>query len=343
MKSKLHLLALAVATTILTACGGGGGDTQPTTTPPTATASFNTNLNGFMVQPLNTTPQASSHAAGSMEKVAFDTINEARGKCGFGYLKQDARLDQMAKNHAAWSILNNLTGHVEAAGQPGFTGVSTRDRASFVGVDSKLSVSEGIGYTFVASTEVGLSLPRGLLSAPYHAMGLLSGSTHLGVGLSTSSSANIAQLKGALVENRYIDAGGTQHPAKGSLRVYPCAGSVVAPSLSGENPSPVPTRNLATNPVGPAIYVISDLGTTVKILGITVTHVATSTTLATLSPTDSSNDPNKFLQSNTAFVFVDQPAVPESTYTYVVRGTVDGVPFTKSEQFTTDKSRPGVY
>jgi hypothetical protein len=117
-----HASAWVCALTLaLSACGGGGNDENQTSGGTATLAAA-----GVTAAPTL-----------SPEATAIQRLNTERGNCGFGTLLPNSLLDQAALNHANYNAyqasLGVLAGHVEAVGQPLFTGVTLFDRALFVG------------------------------------------------------------------------------------------------------------------------------------------------------------------------------------------------------------------
>jgi uncharacterized protein YkwD len=114
---------------------------------------------------------------------AYSYLNQLRQQVDMIPLSQNDYLQQSAMNHADYLTINNVLGHGEAQGNPGFTGVSVGDRALYAGYLSK-SVSENISYGDQSSED---SID-GLMSAIYHRFGFLNfGITAVGVGISYAS------------------------------------------------------------------------------------------------------------------------------------------------------------
>lgn len=224
-------------TALLTACGGGGGGDAALATPAAQTPQAATTV-------VNVT---ATHTPGGEEANAFSLLNKARTECGFGSLTQNPHLDRAAVSHSLFLTVNGLQyGHSEAAGLPGFTGVSPTDRA------------QAAGYSFPTSEDVAIrsSAPladgmlrttrevAGLLAAPYHSINLLDQQADLGVGFSqvrAPASVGIAETeKIALVFKLGIRAG-VNDLAPDSVYTYPCQSTAGQPvTLPNEFPSLIP-------------------------------------------------------------------------------------------------------
>ena len=341
--TKLNFLALAFAAT-LTACGGGGGGggegaaplpvpiVVAAPTPPTTV-------------PIVTSVPTPTYAVGSEEKAAFDLLNAERAHCGFGLLAQNAALDTAARGHADWLLINGYTGHYQVIGTPGFTGVTPYERAVFAGYET----AGDFAYGEVESDQNGSKLgagareSRSLLNAPYHLMFMLRG--HRGLGVSVRDKTDVASaLHSGHAVNIGMGFGKTesmQAPAPGSLRTYPCNGSVgIDREMRGENPNPVPGRNLRALPLGSSIGVVVDVGHTITISAATMTNVGSGANVVVRPAVTAANDPNpvngtSYFTSNEAFISADAPLDPLTTYQVTISGADNGVAFTRTFQFTT--------
>jgi uncharacterized protein YkwD len=107
--------AALLAALLASGCGGGGEDDAPPSAAPAISVSN------------------ASYAPGSPQRLAYDQLNAARQRCGFGLLAQSARLDLAAAAHGNYMSLNSEFGHGEVPGKPGFTGATPLDRALAAG------------------------------------------------------------------------------------------------------------------------------------------------------------------------------------------------------------------
>lgn len=73
----------------------------------------------------------------------LDEGNRMRAEVGLPPLLGDALIAKAARNHADYLKLNNVSGHGEAPGTPGFTGGSPAERCSAVGVTCNGEVAYG--------------------------------------------------------------------------------------------------------------------------------------------------------------------------------------------------------
>ena len=337
MKTKTTLIALAVSL-LLAACGGGGGgggsSTPVVTTPPVVTPPVPTPTSD-----LQTTVPALTYAAGSQEAAFVNAYNDFRSTLGLGKLAQDARLDLAAQNHVKYHALNtdlNLfatdakTGrpvfHIEDPVRPGFTGIQEVDRAAFakytggyVGESAAFSNGRGAVAAF-----------NDLVATVYHRAGLMfQFPRDIGVAIGTDS------LQSVVMEYGYQSKG--QFNAPDYFGVYP-ADKQTAVSLvtARELPSPFPeiTQDQFETKTSYPINVVSAANTTLTVSTFTVTAAGDAAPLSARILTKS-NDPNKYLEANTAYLVGNAPFKPATVYTVVFSGSVNGTVINKTWSFTT--------
>ena len=99
---------------------------------------------------------------------AIEQLNRYRTLASMTTYNTNSLLSKASLNHSKYLIRNNISGHIEANGRPGFTGVEPADRAVYVGFTTK-SVSENIS----AGTPNADASIDGLFSAIYHRFGFL--------------------------------------------------------------------------------------------------------------------------------------------------------------------------
>lgn len=363
-KTSLPLILSLMAAAALTACGGGsgGGSSTPSAdgsgsaktftytcadkTSRTSTVSLldaQSQCPSNVTSSLVTSVPALTYPAGSEELAALTLLNAQRQHCGFGLLKQNAKLDVAAKGHADWLVLNGYSGHFQSAGTPGFTGVAPEDRmtAAGYGAAGSFEHSETANTTGGAEKDKGVWAVRGLLNAPYHLMAMIRGYRDVGVAVRTSADAgDTAHTRLAInIDYAAKKDKGYQTSSAGTVRTYPCEGSTgVDYALRNESPNPVPGRNLGSSPIGSTVAIVGDAGTTLTITSASMTGPAGAVTL--LAPITSKNDPNKvsgvsYFFNNEAFITPDAPLLPSTTYQVNISGTNDGKPFSRSFGFTT--------
>ncbi|MDM0053835.1 CAP domain-containing protein [Variovorax sp. J22R115] len=344
----LGLLTVGALSLALTACGGGGGAGGSGI----GGNSGGTSLGGGgtnggqadedTASTIVTSVPASSYATGSEEAEAFEYLNAERSTCGFGKVAQNAKLDVSATGHANYLISNNRGGHYQDPSEPGYTGNSPGDRATSAGYAYSVIGDDNVDIFGRASIAgLGADSIQQLLSAPYHAASMLSGVREVGIKLLSSDTAGTTATFGPRAIAEYAIGVASdvkpQLPAKSDVLTYPCDGSTAtAYQLVGESPNPIPGRDLGANPIGQPLYVMVREGHTVAITSAVLVK-ASDNSPVTLRPTmTAANDPQQHLEGNNiAILMPDAALLPNTSYSYTVSGTNDGVPFTRSATFKT--------
>jgi uncharacterized protein YkwD len=166
--------------------------------------------------------------------------NELRAAVAAPTVRADDRVTTAAQRHAEYLAQNNALGHDEAAGLPGFSGASVRDRLAAQGY-ADANASE-VATSFSSGTE-GV---RSLWVLPYHRLGLMH--PHAVVaGWGHAETAGRAVTVGVIVYD-------FNAPAPERVRA-PAPDQRVAGTYSGEEiPEVVPAG--APRPVGYPIMVV---------------------------------------------------------------------------------------
>ncbi len=361
MKSVSIALLVGAMAVALSACGGGGGGGGSTSS--AAVTSFTATCADGTTK-TSTTSQAAAAAAcptgsaivvsvpnptyGSSENLAaFNRLNTERANCGFGLLAQNTLMDNAAAAHSAWQLANNVQTHNETSGTAGFTGVLPSDRLTSSGYTQNAAVVGGEvigGQTGTPGpsgvTGFGDISVRTLLSAPYHELGMLFPAINVGISVQFQTPTvpgNLFEVNTMEIATPSSSAG--QQLGASDVLTYPCAGTTgVNFRLTNESPSPVPGRNLATNPTGPAIAVLVKQGQTLTITSASMVNVATSAPVTLLAPVTAANDPANTLYLFGNFLGYILPSAPLATntqYQVTINGTNNGTAFTRSFTFTT--------
>jgi hypothetical protein len=284
---------------------------------------------------------APSYAQGSEELAAFNFLNAERGRCGFGLLAQNTRLDAAAKAHADYQLINGFFSHFEDSVNfpAGFTGVTMVDRYAFQGYTGLGGAVDEISALTGAADKTGFGLQgvRNLLNAPYHLKGLISGMREAGLAVRSSSDTGTSNPRVILQWNgAYTLATGPQGIAAADVLTYPCDGATgVNRQLGNESPEPVPGRDLRTNPLGTTVYIATRGGNALAVTAVTMSNARTGVTVALRDVVTATNDPQREYGGSEAYVAADAPLDPDTAYQVNVSGTNNGAAFTRTFTFTT--------
>jgi len=337
-RSFFVLLPLVAA---LAACGGGG-DSDPG---PGGPSGGDPLPPVFQSSTLVTSVPAPSYAAGSEYLSAFNLLNEQRGLCGFGLLRHSTHLDTASQGHADWLLIHGFSGHYQDPELPrGFTGVTELERISAAGYAPRFEFSSGEGIAAqLGGVPAGASKDlRALFNAPYHAMNLLRGYRDIGLAARTSADVHEPRLSNQSVtvfKPAHRSTDGPQLMSSDDVMTYPCEGATgVDPTLYGETPSPVPDRNLRTQPLGSSVMIMARPGRDLVITSATMTRLSDGSAVVMRTPTTQGNDPNRLLGGNEAFVSADAAMQANTSYQAVITGSNNGKPFTRTFTFTTGTS-----
>lgn len=323
LKTMNHkLLAAAFLSALLAACGGGGGgssdnDPDAGTQPPPSSGHVDDS------PPQTSIPTPSYTSAYRLE--AFQRFNEIRQAAGLGLLRQNAQLDVAAQGHSDYLSLNDLTGHYQNPAHNGFTGATVWDRAQAAGYAQFATASE------VQSTDTsnpgGASHINGLISTPYHRMGMLNYRyDEVGVGHNSEFPSNMTIKMG-------------RNPGQGApdrlFVIWPINGaSGVRRAGSPESPNPIPENN--GSPYG---YTVSIQTHELKQLSVTsfTLEDANGNIVNTklLHHTTDTNLANTFLARYFAALIGRSPLLANTTYSARFTGSVDGQAISHTWSFTT--------
>lgn len=322
-------LAALASSFLLAACGGGGGSSPSTsqpqpqpgpTAPPTA---------GSVVD----TPKQTSVPAGTYTNAArlqaFNRFNEVRQIAGLGLLRQQAQLDVAAQGHSDYIARNAAQGHDQNPAMPGFTGADPWARAQAVGYTAEITEVQGITpHTSPAAAHID-----GLMSTPYHRMGMLNYRwDEVGVGISPTSPVASSLSVFKLGSN----------PGQGApdrlFVIWPINGATAVRRVGdAETPNPIPENNGA--PYGYTVSLQTHELRQLSVASFTLTdaagnlvntkllHHTTDTTLSQL-----------FGARYFAALIGRSPLQPNTTYTARFIGAVDGQPVAHTWSFATGAS-----
>ncbi|MDB5779023.1 MAG: Allergen V5/Tpx family protein [Polaromonas sp.] len=294
---------------------------------------------------------APSYAAGSEELAAYLLLNAERSRCGFGLLAASAPLDAAARAHADYQIINSQYTHQEIVSQfpDGFTGADPVARVRAQGYTDLGAVSDEIAM-FMSSNPAQSKLGfgekgiRGLLNAPYHLSGLMSGFRDVGVAVRSNDDTGRGQRAVFVQVNAaHTASAGPQLPGSTDVQTYPCEGSTgLNRQLTDETPNPVPGRDLVASPLGSTVYIAVRPGNRLTITSAAMTQAASGQAVMLRKPITSENDPYAASCQQTGcflphqgYVVPEAPLLANTAYTVMLGGTNNGVAFSRSFTFST--------
>jgi hypothetical protein len=261
------------------------------------------------------------------QQSAYAQINALRGQCGFGLLAYNTNLQTAAQNSVSF-VANNYAAHPDAyshtenSAYPGYTGAQPADRDVYAGFSASYAAELLDAQVAGATTPFQTAVSNWLVS-PYHLAGLMYGYESFGFATATmpaSPSTVFVAAEGASA------SGNIQFVGSAAVATFPCSGtSIKSVPYQGEDPSPLPGRNLTTNPVGQSVYVHVLENQTLSITSMTMTGPG-GVVIPPAAILTAANDPNGYITSNNA-VFIPNTATPAGSYTVSITGTNNGTPF----------------
>ena len=333
MKRKVLIVTLStVAALVLTACGGGGNSSGGDDQPKAGTGSNTANQADGQVADTSSTLVTATPAstyANAEEKAAFARLNAERSRCGFGLLAQQAQLDVMARGHANYLLRNNAVGHYQNTSEPFSTGNAPSDRALAAGY-SYAVIRDANTDTFGANANLiagrGEKGVRNLMSAPYHAAGLLAGSLDVGISVMSSDDVGTTGTYGprsiVQINSGFQQGFKAQLPDGGAVQTYPCEGTTgTAFELRGESPNPVPGRDLSANPIGQPVVVQVREGQYLAITSASMQKKDDGAVVALLPVLTKATDTNGSLQQHQAVLMPGTSLLPNTEYVVTVAGS----------------------
>ena len=332
--------ASLLAAALLVACGGGSGSSDVGSALP-AGGSSPAGTAGAQGAGPSTTAPTPGYASGSEELAAFQFLNAERGRCGFGVLAQNTKLDAAAKAHADYQLVNNVFSHTEdAATRPaGFTGATMVERYAFQQYTNLGGAVDEISGITGSSDKNGFGVEgmRNLLNAPYHLQGLMSGMRESGVAVRSSADIGTPTPRVLLQWNgAYARDVGPQLLRPDDVLTYPCEGTTgVDRQLTNESPEPVPGRDLRASPLGTSVYIATRTGNALDLAAATMTNTRTGAPVTLRPAVTATNDPEQAYGRHEAYVAADAPLNANTPYQVTVSGTNNGVAFTRTFTFTT--------
>ena len=331
---------------LLSSCGGGDDGGAPAASAAPAQAAVPDSPNPSIVASL---PGSPSHPPGSEELAAFNLLNAERGRCGFGLLADNVPLNAAARAHADYLIINGVSSHLEDQTRypEGFTGT---DPAARVKAQGYLDAG-GVADEFALFSTSGPVLPkqglgelgvRGLLNAPYHLNGLMSGYRDVGLAVRTNADTGKgARVAVVQINAAYQASAGPQQLGSSDVQTYPCQGTTgVNRQLTNESPNPVPGRDLRASPLGTSIYIAVREGNRLTIGSAAMTLASTGQAVSLRPAVTGANDPygpcaSGCFRPHQAYVVPDAPLQADTAYSVTITGTNNGQAFSRSFTFTT--------
>ncbi len=341
LQTRFSIVSMAAASALLYACGGGVDDT------PTVSAG---------VLPIQTAAVPGSYLTAGLGD-ALDFLNRERLRCGLGVLKQNAMLDEAAKNHALYVSSRSNFGdpHWETPGEPGFTGITPTDRAQALGYAAPsgevLEVGvlpwmerDGVHGSYLTMEDFPTHAIRSDLAAPYHAMALISSAVDVGLALEGRNETVNGYQTVIMSFFATLGRGDStlgQVPNEPTVRTFPCEGTEgLQPALFGEwlPTGPLfPDRHPNTHPTGHPIYVVGEHGTQLTIDSAVITRVSNGGNVPVYEIRTQGTDTvhgSLYREPWVGFIFPDVPFVPFQSYRVRVEGKSDAKPFVKEFTFT---------
>lgn len=266
------------------------------------------------------------------QDAAFAVANHLRCLGGVSPVTRDLRIDTAALGHAAWLVTNNVDGHRQVAGTPGFTGMDagTRMRAA--------------GYPWTAwgevvsrSSPLAIEAIESLTAAIYHRIAMLGANyQHAGVGM-------VRDPQGRAVA--VVNYGATSAtPRTQRLATFPAAGQTRIPvSFDTDTESPDPAADLGVT--GYPVSIQGDPGTSLQLRRFELWRVSDGTRVTArvrgrplAGATGIEND--AWLGTNAAFLLPVSRLAAGTEYEARVEGVLDGVAQTRTWRFRTRDAAP---
>lgn len=264
----------------------------------------------------NSAPAAMPASAGGSDAVQghFERLNEVRQAMGLNALAWSDSLAAAAQGHADYQRINQLQGHGQVPGMPGFTASGYGDRARLAGFTGAL-VGEVIVGGNAQTAQDGSALMDALLTAPGHRFVLL--------GMEFTDAGT-----GALPLTTNLGQRGTPWVAPDRVLAYPHDGQTGVPTAfapASESPNPLPDVALTGMPLSVHAGMFSSFVAN----SVRLTNDRTGADVALL-PSDTLG------QRRCAFVFFPRERLETGTsYTFRVELVIAGEARTVTSTFTT--------
>ncbi len=283
-----------------------------------------------MAVPIPGTLPRSAYPRGSAERAAFELINRYRRECGFPAMLENRILDRAAWLHASYQADNHVMSDEEQAGRASFLGVTAQERAQKLGWPSDVYAGSDdmTFYKDLAFTDTGYGreVAYGLLAAAYHAPTLFYPMHLFGIAIVKSAGRRHPQIWASLQNGQIIN----RITRADEPLTFPCQGTRGLPySADDEEPAPPGTHGAFGTP----IVVMGNLADTLRLTRAELMDPA-GHRLA-LRVLDSANDPNHLMAAFAGVAYAPRPLTPNTRYTTIVDGVVNGKPFQRRFVFET--------
>ncbi len=244
-------------------------------------------------------------------------INDIRTKMGMPALNCSDTIQKAAIAHAKYQGINDLPGHQEIPGKPGFTGAHFSQRM------------DAAGYNGIPMTEVicagcgGIQAVDAFMNSVYHRTPFVS--------FYAKSYGFGRYVIGGLSQYATIDFGaGGSAPSATKRVVWPSANATGVPTTfdcTTESPNPC---DAGLTEVGSPISLTG--GSNLTVTSTKLVKAGTATGLA-LMVRKNSNDSK--IPPSQVYMIPKSPLKPATTYTATVKGSLNNTSFTKTWSFTT--------
>lgn len=309
------LIAGLVAASTLVACGGGGGGGTDTVATPVG-----------VTPPANIVPDtAAPTATGSIAVDGRNWINYRRTQLGVPVVTENVLINNAALGHSEYLRTNSVMSHDQAAGKPGFTGATLKDRLNAAGYTIP---ANGYAYGEVISgvtRGTGFFMAEELVTAIYHRFVMFEPKfREIGTGAATSSSGY------SYFTADFASRGGFGPGiAANAVVTWPFNGQTgVVPNFMSdtEEPDPVPNQNEVGYPI--SVHANIDAPLTMQTFTVRPRGGANLQVLVVNSSSTASQ--------RTAIAIIPLARLAAATtYDVSFSGTVNGSPVSRDWSFTT--------
>ncbi|KFI05471.1 CAP domain-containing protein [Massilia sp. BSC265] len=313
------LIALLAAASTLAACGGGGGGSAGVAANPVA-------VNPPANIPPSIVPDAAAPTAtGDIAVDGRNWINYRRIQAGVPAVAENVLINRAALGHSEYLRTNNVMSHDQTVGNPGFTGVTLKDRLNAAGYTIPAS---GYAYGEIISgvtNGTGFYMAEELVTAIYHRFVMFEPKfREIGTGAATS-----ARGYNYFTADFATRGGFGPGIAANTIVTWPFNGQTgVVPNFFSDTEEPDPVPNL--NEVGYPISVHANIDAPLTMQTFTV-RPRGGANLQVQLVNSSAN-----ASQRTAIAIVPLARLAAATtYDVSFSGTVNGTPVTRDWSFTT--------